>query len=488
MIETTSSQSAFKLPLCIHLTSLFHKSTTPLHIPNELLSSITLFLKTISMYYNIYSDINEEELEKEEEEEEGEKNGNNQSYRKMILHLIDPHHLYFEPYGQIPTCKNKTIHIGDDLDDYLNNRNFIYLRPFKLYSDNNSLLTIPLPTSPTTKNNTQSPDEENLQALTKTLISIYQQYEKEKDIGKIIQEKKKKVLSNVICTFSGVIPIEQEATQHRLWKLTHHYGATLSYDLTGKVTHLIATRTGTTKVNKASHYAKIHIVTLSWLLNSLSRWQVQNESFYPLVSSVPPSTVVTPVSTPLGNDDDIDEGDDEKDKENKKIDQLMLLPPLPPMMPFHGKDNDIDEDEDLDDDDENDDDDDEELITLQSNEIHDIDKIDWDEADKEVNDYIYESGTDDYLSSGPDSPLPEPNRKRKQVLFSNSRKKNKPLHSWSLRQSKERGPSKLSTTTLFNNTIDRLSNSSSLSSDDDDEDDDTSFLNTLAGELDNEIE
>ncbi|KAI9307789.1 hypothetical protein BJ944DRAFT_4457 [Cunninghamella echinulata] len=349
------------------------------------------------------------------------------------------------------------------------------------YFVNNSLLTIPPPTSPTYKNNTQSSDEENLQALTKTLISIYQQYEKEKDIGKIIQEKKKKVLSNIICTFSGVIPIEQEATQHRLWKLTQHYGATLSYDLTGKVTHLIATRTGTTKVNKASHYAKIHIVTLSWLLDSLSRWQVQNESFYPLVSSVPPSTVVTPVSTPLGNDDDIDDdddddnGNDEKDKENRKIDQLSLLPPLPM---FHEKNNDIDEDGD-----------EEEITPLQSNEIHDIDKIDWDEADKEVNDYIYESGTDDYLSSGPDSPLPESNRKRKQVLFSNSRKKNKPLHSWSLRQSKERGPSKLSTTTLFNNNMDRLSNSSSLSSDEDeDEDDDTSFLNTLAGELDNEIE
>ncbi|KAI8078905.1 uncharacterized protein BX664DRAFT_41054 [Halteromyces radiatus] len=311
---------------------------------------------------------------------------------------------------------------------------------------------------------------------------------------------KAQILAGVTCTFSGVIPNDQDATRSRFWKLATSYGAHCCLDLTGKVTHLIASRTGTTKVNKAKHYQRIHIVSLAWLLESVSQCTMQDETLYPLISSLPASAVVTPVSTPLGDEDELllleekEEGlSENKSKTDKWKQQDMredgTATETPSVNTSNGTTSNHEDNNNLD------------LET----EFHDIDHIDWDEADKEVNDYMNESGTDDNYSSGPDSPLPIGAVINNNNNNNNNRKRKRPnASSLVFRRAKAavRGPSRLSNMVRVNDTgtsdEDEENNQEtgsqkqhSYKRDDDDDDDDnssSSSLSSFAGELDDEIE
>jgi RNA polymerase II subunit A-like phosphatase len=65
------------------------------------------------------------------------------------------------------------------------------------------------------------------------------------------------------------------------------FGAILHTKVSSKVTHLVAStsRTRTTKVKQAARREKIKIVNQQWLLNSMSKWQKEDEEPY-LVSAV----------------------------------------------------------------------------------------------------------------------------------------------------------------------------------------------------------
>ncbi|ORZ06472.1 hypothetical protein BCR42DRAFT_159766 [Absidia repens] len=269
--------------------------------------------------------------------------------------------------------------------------NFLYIRSL---ADTNDA-----PSKIDTNHTHTTTHQQDLDDLATALSLIHQQYRESKeediDIGLITKEWKQKVLDGVTCTFSGLIPSDQDPLMCRFWKLASTYGAHCSLELTGKVTHLIASRTGTAKVNKAKHYQqRIHSVAVAWLLDSVSRGHRQEEELYPLISSLPASTVVTPVTTPLGNED-----------------ELLLLLEQQEAARKRKKKNHINGNDNHDGDDDDDDDDrfepleegDQSTYNEQAldeeEEVHDIDHIDWDEADKEVNDYMNESGTDDNYSS-----------------------------------------------------------------------------------------
>lgn len=157
---------------------------------------------------------------------------------------------------------------------------------------------------------------------------------------------KKRVLEGVIITFSDVILSPdnvKDPTLSWIWQTATSFGATCSVDLTGKTTHLIAIATSKSKVKAAREYghASIHVVTPAWLLDSTARWQIQPEENYS-VEEVEP-----------------------ENPEHSTLDLEFLSGQ-------DGKKNNSDTtEEDL------------------------IENINWDEANREVEDFINESGIDD---------------------------------------------------------------------------------------------
>ncbi|KAG2226933.1 hypothetical protein INT45_010212 [Circinella minor] len=150
------------------------------------------------------------------------------------------------------------------------------------------------------------------------------------DVKDLIPQMKKKVLNDIHIVFSGLIPQQQTLSDSMYWRLAESFGAVCLPDLTGNVTHVIAAKAGTDKVNRARRTNKIFIVTIDWLLDSAARWEKQDEKRYILPSLNPSGDsgeveVENPESTPfddgafdpdehsLGEDVDWDEMDREVD-------------------------------------------------------------------------------------------------------------------------------------------------------------------------------
>ncbi|KAI7853872.1 hypothetical protein BDC45DRAFT_510322 [Circinella umbellata] len=150
------------------------------------------------------------------------------------------------------------------------------------------------------------------------------------DVKDLIPQMKKRVLDDIHIVFSGLIPQQQTLSDSMYWRLAESFGAVCLPDLTGNVTHVIAAKAGTDKVNRARRTNKIFIVTIDWLLDSAARWEKQDEKRYILPSLNPSGDsgeveVENPESTPfddgafdpdehsLGEDVDWDEMDREVD-------------------------------------------------------------------------------------------------------------------------------------------------------------------------------
>jgi len=72
------------------------------------------------------------------------------------------------------------------------------------------------------------------------------------------------------------------------------FGADLQTKISRKITHLVTptSKTRTHKVRQAARYPDIKIVNLQWLLDSMSKWEKQDESHY-LVSHQHSHTAIT---------------------------------------------------------------------------------------------------------------------------------------------------------------------------------------------------
>ncbi|CDS11612.1 hypothetical protein LRAMOSA03875 [Lichtheimia ramosa] len=161
---------------------------------------------------------------------------------------------------------------------------------------------------------------------------------KKPDVKDLIPEMRKKVLDGVRAVFSGLIPQQQPLPTSMYWQLAESFGAVCLPDLTGNVTHVIAAKAGTDKVKRARKTNRIKIVTADWLMDSVGRWERQDENKY-----------ILPDLEPVSNN--------ESEFEN------------PESTPFDDG-------------------------AFDPEEHGLVDDIDWDEADREVDDAINESGTD----------------------------------------------------------------------------------------------
>ncbi|KAM3579041.1 CTD phosphatase Fcp1 [Umbelopsis sp. WA50703] len=135
------------------------------------------------------------------------------------------------------------------------------------------------------------------------------------DVTTLLPELKAKVLEGTVILFSSVIPLGQDPEQSDIWRLAVSFGAQCTPELTGRVTHVVAGKAGTQKVNAARKHAHIRIVRVEWLLDSTAKWSCLDTSDYVLPElandnnggdrgSVDDDEIDDPESTPLELDDD----------------------------------------------------------------------------------------------------------------------------------------------------------------------------------------
>lgn len=103
------------------------------------------------------------------------------------------------------------------------------------------------------------------------------------DVTRIIPALKRNVLSNCHIFFAPDVLHRhiRDPTHSGIWHMAASFGATCSTDLTGKTTHFITLKWDA-KTKAAKEYGHAKIVTPAWLLDSTARWKKQNEEAYSL--------------------------------------------------------------------------------------------------------------------------------------------------------------------------------------------------------------
>lgn len=121
------------------------------------------------------------------------------------------------------------------------------------------------------------------------------------------------MLRGVHILFSSVIPLDTKPESTEVWKLAHMFGAKVSTELTSEVTHVVAAKPGTVKVDMARRRGGVLIVYLAWFTDSVALWRRQDETPYFLEepAHANPSTSPTiPLSHPPV-EVELEEGEDD---------------------------------------------------------------------------------------------------------------------------------------------------------------------------------
>ncbi|EJD03740.1 uncharacterized protein FOMMEDRAFT_105888 [Fomitiporia mediterranea MF3/22] len=112
------------------------------------------------------------------------------------------------------------------------------------------------------------------------------------DVKFIIPNIRKETFKDVHILFSGVIPtnirMDHEATE--IWRMARAFGATCHRDLDKEVTHVVTSKRGTQKVEKARSQPNIFVVWLQWFTDSVAQWRRQDERRYLLDATQDDST------------------------------------------------------------------------------------------------------------------------------------------------------------------------------------------------------
>ncbi|KAF7436339.1 Carboxy-terminal domain (CTD) phosphatase [Pleurotus ostreatus] len=135
------------------------------------------------------------------------------------------------------------------------------------------------------------------------------------DVTRIIPRIRADVFKGVHILFSSVIPLDTKPETTEIWRLAHMFGAKVSTELTSEVTHVVAAKRGTVKVDMARRRGGMKIVWVSWFTDSVALWRHQDET--PYLLDEPP--VTGPSSSPamdsidISSDHDPDGDDWDKD-------------------------------------------------------------------------------------------------------------------------------------------------------------------------------
>ncbi|KAH9937385.1 uncharacterized protein B0H18DRAFT_970322 [Fomitopsis serialis] len=101
------------------------------------------------------------------------------------------------------------------------------------------------------------------------------------DVRMIIPRIRRDTLDG--CQILSLVP---EATE--IWKTAHAFGAKCYTELSGRITHVVAAKRGTQKVDAARRMGTAKIVWLAWFTDSIALWARQDETPYLLDPDPPP--------------------------------------------------------------------------------------------------------------------------------------------------------------------------------------------------------
>ncbi|PLW10996.1 hypothetical protein PCASD_23097 [Puccinia coronata f. sp. avenae] len=102
----------------------------------------------------------------------------------------------------------------------------------------------------------------------------------EADARVVISAIKHDVLHGIHVAFSSLWPMEAVSEQQYAWKLAEQFGASCYTQLTPRVTHLIAAKLGTSKVNTALSRPNVAVVRPKWLYDAALLWTRPAEEGY----------------------------------------------------------------------------------------------------------------------------------------------------------------------------------------------------------------
>lgn len=108
------------------------------------------------------------------------------------------------------------------------------------------------------------------------------------DVRSIIPRIRMDTLEGVHILFSSVIPLDTRPEATEIWRTAHHFGAKCYMELSRRITHVVAAKRGTQKVDAARRMGGIKVVWVSWFTDSIALWQRQNETPYLLDPDPPP--------------------------------------------------------------------------------------------------------------------------------------------------------------------------------------------------------
>ncbi|KAF8478879.1 hypothetical protein JB92DRAFT_3278382 [Gautieria morchelliformis] len=100
------------------------------------------------------------------------------------------------------------------------------------------------------------------------------------DVKTIIPRIRAETLAGTHLLFSSVIPLDVDPPSSEIWRTAEVFGATCHTALSRDVTHVVAAKRGTIKVDAARRQGGIYVVWLGWFLESLAHWRRQDEAAY----------------------------------------------------------------------------------------------------------------------------------------------------------------------------------------------------------------
>ncbi|KAI0684753.1 hypothetical protein BC835DRAFT_1523744 [Cytidiella melzeri] len=146
------------------------------------------------------------------------------------------------------------------------------------------------------------------------------------DVRSIIPQLRLNTLQGTHILFSSVIPLDTRPESTEIWRTAHAFGAKCYTELNRQITHVVAGKRGTVKVDAARRQGGIKIVWLAWFTDSIALWQRQDETAY-LID--PESAVVvgpgSPPSDPHQISSDPEPDADDWDYERAVPDKSLAL-------------------------------------------------------------------------------------------------------------------------------------------------------------------
>ncbi|CAN6647376.1 RNA polymerase II subunit A C-terminal domain phosphatase [Trichomonascus vanleenenianus] len=116
-------------------------------------------------------------------------------------------------------------------------------------------------------------------ALEKVHREYYRVYDADKsstkgepDIKTVMQSLKNKVFDGCVFLFSGILPLGTRLDSADIVQWVRSFGAVVVADYIDSVTHVIARNAGTKKVRQASRKPGVHIVRPDWVFECFGKW------------------------------------------------------------------------------------------------------------------------------------------------------------------------------------------------------------------------